>query len=530
MKKYWVHILVCIVALFLLAAFAWSSVRKSELTPPAGAPTAPSAGSASEEPVVELDDGDSYDLVVQPLRKQIGGKTQNMLAYNGSIPGPLIRVKQGSEITINLKNEMDWETSLHSHGVRVENAMDGAAPFTQPHIPPGGSFTYRLRFPDAGAYWYHPHTREDATQELGLYGMFLVEPKDTAYWNPVNREVSLVVDDVLMEANGLIAPFSKTRVSHALMGRFGNTMLVNGRTDYSLDATKNEVVRFYILNAANTRPFRLAFAGAKMKLVGSDGGRAAHDEWVRDILIGPSERQIVEVKFDTPGQVQIEHRTPLRTYALGRVNVAMEEAEPLAFSFEVLGEIDYRLLPANLADWYDREPDKQLRLDVNLGMMGGATDMAGHGGMMGGSMGEGMTGDAPEDGIEWEQPADPMNAMSTAQTVKWNIVEDATGRENMDIDWTFKKGEYVKIRLVNDPDSDHPMQHPIHLHGQRFIILDRDGKRDDNPVWKDTVFVKAGETIDILVEASNPGEWLMHCHIPEHMESGMMGEFKVVES
>jgi FtsP/CotA-like multicopper oxidase with cupredoxin domain len=484
-------------------------------------------GPVAESSVVELGDGDTYDLVAKPVEKTLAGKTQRMLAYNGSVPGPLIKVKQGSAVTIRLKNETDWETSLHSHGVRVENAMDGAAPLTQKPVPPGGSFTYKLRFPDAGAYWYHPHVREDATQELGLYGMFLVEPKEAAYWNPVNREVPLVLDDVLLK-NGFIVPFDKRVVTHALMGRFGDTMIVNGTTDYRLTTKKGEVIRFYALNVANTRPFRLKFGNAKMKYVGSDGGRAAHDEWADDgVLIGPSERAVVEVKFDKPGQVQIEHWTPERSYMLGRVTVSDEPAPTLVGDFDALQEASAKGFP-DLAAWYDREPDKRVRLDIDLGMMGGSTGMAGHGGMMGGSMGSGMmVGEAPEDGIEWEQPADPMNAMSTSQSVKWKLVEDATGRENMDIDWKFQKDGYAKIRLVNDPDSAHPMQHPIHFHGQQFIVLARDGKRDDNPVWKDTVFVKAGETVDILLSASNPGEWMMHCHIPEHMESGMMGTFKV---
>ncbi|MCC6563924.1 multicopper oxidase domain-containing protein, partial [Candidatus Uhrbacteria bacterium] len=443
MKKYSVHILICIVAVVLLAAvLIWGSLQPSTPSAPVGAP-AISDERSSAGATVELNDGGSYDLVITAVKKEISGKMQDMLAYNGSIPGPVIKVKQGSEITIHLKNKMDWETSLHSHGVRVENAMDGAAPLTQPHIPPGGSFTYTLRFPDAGVYWYHPHTREDATQELGLYGVFLVEPTDAAYWNPVHREIPLVVDDLMMGSNGLITPFSKTQVSHALMGRFGNTMLLNGQTDYSLSVRKDEVVRFYLLNAANTRPFRLAFAGAKMKLVGSDGGRAAHDEWVEDALIGPSERAVVEVKFDKPGQVQIEHRTPLRTYAIGRVRVSADEsASALPVSHEVLGEAPATAFP-NLSEWYDRAPEKQIRLDVNLGMMGGSSGMAGHGAMMGGAMGEGMMGEEEaEGGIEWEQPDDPINAMSTPQMVKWKFVEDATGRENMDIDWTFKKGEY----------------------------------------------------------------------------------------
>lgn len=527
MKRYWIYIACLAAFVALITAFVWQAGQGPTQAPSSGAPSE-SAGEAQAPTVVELNDGDRYDLVATPVKKNIGGKVQNMLAYNGSIPGPVIKVKQGSEITVNFKNATDWETSLHSHGVRVENAMDGAAPLTQAPMKPGATFTYKLRFPDAGAYWYHPHVREDAEQELGLYGMFLVEPSDAAYWNPVNREIPLVVDDVLMQ-NGMILPFSKTTVSHALMGRFGNTMLLNGETNYALSVKKGEAIRFYILNAANTRPFRLTFKGAKMKLVGSDGGRAAHDEWVEDVVIGPSERVVVEARFDAPGAFQIEHRSPERSYVLGRVNVGTEPAPALASSFDVLNEPSVKLFPDTLGEWYDRAPDKSLRLDVDLGMMGQSSGMAGHNmGMMGNQGGMGaMVGEAPKDGIEWEQPADPMNSMSTSQTVKWKLVEDGTGRENEDIEWNFRKGDFVKIRLFNDPASDHPMQHPIHLHGQRFLVLARDGQRNDNPVWKDAIFVKAGETVDILLEASNPGEWMLHCHIPEHMESGMMSTFRV---
>ncbi len=526
MKRTWINILVGIaVVLLLFVVVFW---RSDQVPTQRGASGDVQTGTeATETALIELRDGATYDLIAAPIKKSIGGQVQNMLAYNGSIPGPTIKIKQGSEITIRLKNETDWGTSLHSHGVRVENAMDGAAPLTQDPVPPGGTFTYKLRFPDPGAYWYHPHVREDATQELGLYGMFLVEPTNASYWNPAHREVPLVVDDILMQS-GAILPFSKTLVSHVLMGRFGNVMLVNGTTDYRLDVQKDEVVRFYILNSANTRPFRLKFGQAKTKLVGSDGGRSTHDEWVKDgVLIGPSERAVIEVKFSQPGSVQIEHWTPERSYVIGRVNVSSDPIASPVTGFDVSQEAPSLGMP-ELSSWYDKTPDKKIRLDVNLGMMGGGSGMAGHGGMMGGPMGSGMmTGEAPEDGIEWEQPADPMNAMSTSQMVKWRLVEDSTGRENEDIEWNFTKDDFVKIRIVNDPNSAHPMQHPIHLHGQRFIVLARDGKRDDNPVWKDTVFVKAGETVDILLEASNPGEWMMHCHIPEHLESGMMGTFRV---
>ena len=156
---------------------------------------------------VELKDGDTYDLTAQQIKKTINGQEVKMLGYNGSVPGPLIKVKQGSEITVHFTNETDVETTLHSHGVRVANAFDGIPDITQDPIPVGGSFTYRLKFPDAGIYWYHPHIREDYAQELGLYGNFLVEPNDPAYWPPVNREVPLVLDDILLE-DGTISPFA----------------------------------------------------------------------------------------------------------------------------------------------------------------------------------------------------------------------------------------------------------------------------------------------------------------------------------
>src|SRR3989338_1276839 len=187
-----------------------------------------------------------------------------MLAYNGSIPGPLIKVAQGSEVTINFINDTNMQTLLHSHGVRMDNAFDGAQT-SQKEMEPGETFSYKLKFPDAGMYWYHPHIREDYAQELGLYGNYLVVPNDSNYWSPVNREVALFVDDILIE-NGKIVTFSKASADHTLMGRFGNTMLVNGETDYALQAKAGEIIRFYITNSANTRVFNLSIPGAKMKL------------------------------------------------------------------------------------------------------------------------------------------------------------------------------------------------------------------------------------------------------------------------
>ena len=483
-------------------------------------------------PVVELKNGDTYDLTASYVEKDINGTKYQMLAYNGSIPGPLIKVPQGAEVTINFTNGTDMKTLLHSHGVRMDNAFDGSQT-TQEEMEPGETFAYKLKFPDAGMYWYHPHVREDYEQELGLYGNYLVVPSNQNYWSPVNREVALFLDDVLIE-DGRIN-LSKGGANRTLMGRFGNVMLVNGETNYKLDAKKGEVVRLYVTNAANTRPFNFAIAGAKLKLVGGDGGAYEREAWVPSVILGPSERAVVEVLFDSARVYAMEHQTPNKTYPLGVVYVSDELATPsYAIQFETLRANDGIVRSIDpLRPYFGKEPDKRIMLTVDMmGEMMGGMGLSGQGGHMmpdGTTMGGmGMMGEVPEGGIEWEDTdMQMMNEMSNTDMVKWNIVDQDTGKKNMDIDWTFEKGEQVKIRIENDPKSGHPMQHPIHFHGQRFLVVARDGVSQTNLVWKDTVLVKAGETVDIVLDTSNPGVWMAHCHIAEHLEAGMMLSFKI---
>lgn len=478
--------------------------------------------------VVELKDGDTYDLTASYVKKNINGKEYRMLAYNGSIPGPLIKIAQGAEVTINFKNGMDMPTLLHSHGVRMDNAFDGSQT-SQKEMKPGETFSYKLKFPDAGIYWYHPHVREDFEQELGLYGNYLVVPGNANYWSPVNREVTLFLDDILIE-DGRIS-LSKEGADHTLMGRFGNVMLVNGETNYSLSAQKGEVIRFYITNAANTRPFNFAISGAKMKLVGGDGGAYEKDQWADSVTLGPSERAVIEVLFDSSGIFAIQNKTPEKTYTLGNVTVSSDSVTTsYASVFSQLKshtETTESIEPYR--QYFDKSPDKRIKLTIDMG--GNMMNMQGmgHGGhmmpdgtMMGGSMMSASPG-----GIEWEDENQMMNQMSDSESVQWKIVDQDTGLENMDIDWKFAKGQPVKIRIFNDPNSMHPMQHPMHFHGQRFLVLERNGKKETNLVWKDTVLIPSGETVDILLDTSNPGTWMAHCHIAEHLEAGMMMKFEV---
>lgn len=485
-------------------------------TAPTGVFTTDTSGLPEAKPtsVVELRDGDTYNLTASIVKKNIGGQTLKMLAYNGSTPGPAIKVPQGAEITLNFTNNTDVETTIHSHGVRLENKFDGVPDVTQKAVGVGESFTYKVKFPDEGMYWYHPHLREDYAQELGLYGNYWVVPSDPNYWSSVNREIPLFLDDILIES-GKIAVFNKAFADHTLMGRFGNTLLVNGETEYTLNAKQGEVIRFYLTNAANTRTFNISIPGVRMKLVGGDSGKYEKETFVESLIMSPSERVVVEALFPKAGSYSLTHKTPERTYMLGTVSVSNEKAEK-SFEKEFSDPRTNSDIVASTAPfraYFEKSADKRVTLTI---------DMRGNQ-MMQGGQGQMSSGEP----IEWEDTNATMNAMSNTQMVKWKIVDDVTGKEGEDIDWKFKVGDKVKIRIFNDPKSMHPMQHPIHIHGQRFLVLSANGEKNDNLVWKDTVLIPNGDTVELLIDMTNPGTWMAHCHIPEHLESGMMFSFDV---
>jgi FtsP/CotA-like multicopper oxidase with cupredoxin domain len=508
-----------IVALGLAASVAITAYLRPSIRDPFDRDTT-GLSEASRTQVVELKDGDAFDLRVSMVRKQIGTATVKMLAYNGSVPGPTLKVKQGAEVAITVANETDLPTTVHWHGIRLDNRFDGAPHATQAPIPVGGSFTYRVRFPDAGIYWYHPHLREDYAQEQGLYGNMIVLPNDPSYWGKANREETLVLDDILLE-DGKIAPFSRSGPTHSAMGRFGNVMLVNGETAYNLEAQQGEVVRFYLTNSANTRMFNIHMPGARMKLVGSDSGRYEREEFIDEILLSPSERAVVDVLFERAGQVSLEHRTPEHTYVLGNVMVGTEPAQPSFASDFAVDRASQELAVerARLASDVERGADKTLAL---VGEMAG---MGQHGGEQ--EAGEHHDGGHAGPVVEWEDTMNAMNRRSSPKNMFWKLIDRESGAENHTIDWRFNVGDRLKLRIENDPNSDHPMQHPFHIHGQRFLILSRDGVENTNLAWKDTVLIGTGETVELLVEMTNPGVWMAHCHIAEHIESGMMLNFHV---
>ena len=548
----------------------------------------------SRPAVTRLHDGDRLDLRIGPARKNLDGAELRMLAYNGSVPGPVLHVDQGSEITVQVRNDGDVEATVHWHGLRLDNRYDGVPHETQAPIPIGGTFTYQLQFPDAGFYWYHPHIREDYGLEMGLYGTIVVEPADPSCWPAADRQLTLTLDDLLVE-DGHIAPFSRSGPTFVAMGRYGNVMLINGETQFSGQAAVGEVVRLYVVNTANTRIFNFAIRGARAKLVGGDSGRYERETFTDEVLLAPSERAVIDVLFDTPGQVMLEHRTPDHTYDLGAFTVTEGAASDAAGSFGVLRtDPDLTAEHQSISHDIERPPDKVLAFYSLMPLLYGADDTpasayacpmhpdvtatepgtcpkcgmklvavpAGTPASYACPMHPDVTAtepgtcpkcgmklvasDAPPpptaepgqgaahgghehgDGLEWEDEMLEINRASDSSNMIWQLIDRETGAVNGDIDWAFTVGDRVKIRLVNEMNSDHPMHHPFHVHGAgRFLVLSRDGEPEANLVWKDTVLLRAGETVDILLDVSNPGLWMAHCHIAEHNQSGMMFSFNV---
>jgi FtsP/CotA-like multicopper oxidase with cupredoxin domain len=372
-------------------------------------------------------------------------------------------------------------------------------------------------------------------------------------------------------------------------------------------------VRLWLTNTANTRVFNLTVPGVRLKLVGGDSGRCEREEFVEGVVLAPSERAVVDVLFDRPGELHLEHHTPDRTYRLATVTVAEERAAPSTAGreFEQLRRApELEAERRRLDRWLAAPPDKVLALVAQMddpaamppdagpviyacpmhpevtstepgrcpkcGMKLLATQApagptsyvcpmhpevtsqepgrcpkcgmkllaatsvpqpsAGHdhAGMDSGGgpadhdhHGEGH-GHGSAEGIEWEDDMVEVNRLTTTATMHWRFLDRTSGADSPAIDWRFTVGDQVKLRLVNEMDSDHPMHHPFHLHGAgRFLVLSRDGVVEPNLVWKDTVLVRTGQVVDILFDVSNPGLWMAHCHIAEHMQSGMMFSFNV---
>ncbi len=477
--------------------------------------------------LVQLADGGALTLVAAPVRRVLFGRTVTMLGFNGQYPGPLIQVDEAATIVVRFVNQTDFPTAVHWHGLRLDNRFDGAPHVTQDPVPPGGSFEYHVYFRDAGIYWYHPHHREDVLQDLGLYGNLLVRSRDADYFAPANREAVLMLDDLLVADSGPVG-YGQDSPTHALMGRFGNVLLVNGEPRWDTQVLRGEVVRFFLTNVSSTRVFNLSFKGAaRIKVVASDLGRYEREQWVDNVTIAPAERYVVDVRFPEAGDVTLVNRVRAidhmmarffeETHVLGVVRVAATPVRPdHRAAFEHLrtnAAVSAELGP--FRRHFQRPVDRELLVTLQAGTlpfpMGPLLNLE----------------SVYRNPVEWSGTMPEMDWVVTGKNVRWVLRDRATGRENMDIQWRFRVGDVVKLRFVNDRTALHAMQHPIHIHGQRFLVLSVNGVPNDHLVWKDTMLLPTGFVAEVLMDVSNPGKWMLHCHVAEHIETGMRMVFEV---
>jgi FtsP/CotA-like multicopper oxidase with cupredoxin domain len=483
---------------------------------------------ASPTRTYRLSDGDTITLTAGMVGRTLHGHPLVMYAYDGQIPGPRLEIPQGASVNVRFRNLTDLPSSIHWHGLRLANANDGVPGLTQAAVPPGGEFLYRVYAPDPGLFWYHPHNREDVAQDLGLAGNIMVRARSDGQtvgqsggWTGGQadslrgeREAFLILDDLLIGEGGLI-PYGREAATHALMGRFGNTLLVNGAEDWRFETRPGERVRLHLTNAASARPFNLSLDGARLRVIAGDAGPFAIPRTVESVVIAPAERYVVEARFARAGSYALVNRVrgidrvtgrffpevdTLGVLRVGGAPVQGPAAEPNPASDPL------RELARSVAG---RAPDRILELSLRTGTLPFALVQA-------------LRLDtAYVHPVEWTSTMPMMDWLSTGREVTWTIRDSLTGAEGMALDWRIPRDKPLVVRLVNNKHVLHPMGHPIHLHGQHFLVLARNGAPNEDPVWKDTVLVPAGGTVDLLVDTSNPGRWMLHCHIAEHLESGM---------
>lgn len=426
-------------------------------------------------PSALVDENPAEDVVEVTLTAAVapvsidGAAPIMMYTYNGQTPGPRLEAKVGDRVIVHFKNELPQATTVHWHGLRIPDAMDGS-PRIQSPVLPGQTFTYDFVVPEAGSFWYHPHVRANEQVEKGLYGPIIVRERDAAKEPRYAAERVLVLDDVLL-TNGQFAPFLASHPEE-MHGRFGNTLLLNGKdtsTPARVEVPHYRVERWRLVNTANARTMSLSIAGATFRVIGTDGGLLRAPYGTTRLTLPVGQRYDVEVTFDRVGEVALNS------------HVLVQDAS---------GNVVEQTLPQLL-----------------------------------------VTVDAAEDDYplvsEWTLPAETPRAVDREVTLTFDAVNDPVmglmWRINgvshpVDPLFTFRQGETVRLVLVNRVGPEHP----FHLHGQFFEV-----EEAGQPGLKDTVLVPGLSTVRVVARFDNPGRWMAHCHILEHAELGMMSEVVV---
>ncbi|MFO7179830.1 MAG: multicopper oxidase family protein [Pseudomonadota bacterium] len=399
------------------------------------------------------------------------GIETDVLAYSGSLPGPLIRAKRGDRIRIEFENGMSLPTTVHWHGMRVPNDMDGVPHHGPLLVQPGAGFVYEFDALDASLFWYHPHHYSLETIGAGLYGPLLVEDPDEP---ELGDEVVLVLSDISLDQNGALYRHPNDRETVAA-GRDGNVVLVNGRMKPRLEALSGRRQRWRIVNSARSRYFRLSLPGHTFIQIGSDHGRIESPIEVAEPLMVPGERLdlLVEPRGE-PGTT-----LELRALPVARGNSLPQSELITLLEMEFVGVGSSPPLPdltRPLAP-IDATGATVVEIGLTMGERDGVVEMG-------------------INGIPYGQ-SEPLHA---------------------------RVGETQVLRVM----SESGFSHPFHLHGFVFQELDANGVPVRPLKLKDTIEVPPLSVVDLAVTYDNrPGIWMFHCHILDHAEAGMMGELVV---
>jgi FtsP/CotA-like multicopper oxidase with cupredoxin domain len=433
----------------------------------------------------------TVDKTSAPLVGDAGPATP-VWAYGGSLPGPEIRARQGDRLRIGVENRLDEPTTVHWHGLRVPHAMDGVPGLTQPAIPPGGSFVYEFDLPDAGTYWYHPHTNTAEQLGRGLSGALIVdEPEPPA----VDRDVTWVLDDWRLAEDATIAAGFDNMHDMTHGGRLGNVATVNGQAVADFAMRRGERIRLRLINVANARIMALEFEGHAPTVIALDGQPVApHAPAKGAVLLGPAMRaDIILDASAAPGERFAVNDRAYKGHEYRVLDLVYDETP--------LRERPPQT-PVTLAANTMPEPDLQAASRHRVTFTGGA---------MGGLASAVLDG----------QEMDARTLISHGKA--WAANGIAAGSAPTDPLVSVGLGQSVVLTLVNET----AWPHPFHLHGHSFRVLSRDGEPTEHREWLDTVLLRSEEQAEIAFVADNPGDWLLHCHILSHVWGGMAGIVRV---
>lgn len=445
-----------------------------------------------------------YSLRAAPGRAKLGSGshgTTPVWSYNGAVPGPEIRVRQGDRLRVTVTNDLAEPTTVHWHGVRLPNAMDGVPHLTQRPMEPGEVFVYEFDAIDAGTFWYHPHQRSFEQVGRGLYGPLIVEEPEPLR---VDREVTWMLDDWRLDDDGRIVGDFGNRHDANHGGRIGNTVTINGRVPSTMEVRAGERIRVRLINASNARIYSLDFTGHEPVVVAIDGQPVSpHLPPDQRVTLGPAMRMdLVLDMTGRPGQ---------------RFDVIDDYYEGLEYRLVEFAYADSALRP--------RAPSWPLTLPSNPLSEPALADAPRHeitfnGGMMGEMVMRQMGGSMSPTG---QQGANRSMAGMMHRAGAWFVNGVAADGHVLQPLLTLERGRSYVLVMTNAT----AWPHPIHLHGHSFRVISRDGAPTVHREWQDTVLMAPRERIEIAFVADNPGDWMFHCHILEHQAAGMMASIRV---